>query len=66
MLKGIAASSGVVVAKAYKLVNPEVVVTRKTAVVEEELKRFEEALVKTRLDIEGIKARAVVVYRMMS
>jgi len=59
MLKGIAASSGVVVAKAYKLLNPEVIVTRKTAQIDVELKRFEEALVKTRKDIEGIKARAV-------
>lgn len=59
MLKGIAASSGVVVAKAYKLVQPQLVITRKTANVEEELKRFEEALIKTREDITLIKEKAV-------
>lgn len=59
MLKGIAASSGVVVAKAYKLVQPQLEISRKTADVQTELKRFEEALVKTRRDIETIKSKAV-------
>lgn len=59
MLKGIAASSGVVVAKAYKMVQPVLDITKKQANVEEELKRFSEAVVKTRTDIESIKAKAV-------
>lgn len=59
MLKGIAASSGVVVAKAYKLVQPQLTIVRKTVDVNEELERFEAALVKTRHDIETIKEKAV-------
>ncbi len=59
MLKGIAASSGVVVAKAYKLVQPQLTIVRKTVDVNEELERFEAALVKTRTDIETIKEKAV-------
>ena len=59
MLKGIAASSGVVVAKAYKMVQPVFEITKKSANVEEELARFELALIKTREDIESIKSKAV-------
>lgn len=59
MLKGIAASSGVVVAKAYKMVQPVFEITKKSANVEEELAKFEAALIKTREDIESIKAKAV-------
>ncbi len=59
MLKGIAASSGVVVAKAYKMVQPVFEITKKTANVEEELAKFEAAILKTREDIERIKAKAV-------
>ena len=59
MLKGIAASSGVVVAKAYKLVQPQLTIVRKTVNVNEELELFEAALVKTRHDIETIKEKAV-------
>jgi len=59
MLKGIAASSGVVVAKAYKLVQPVLNISRRNVEVEPELLKFEEALVKTRNDIQTIKEKAV-------
>ena len=59
MLKGIAASSGVVVAKAYKLVQPVLNISRRSVDVEPELLKFEEALVKTRNDIQTIKEKAV-------
>lgn len=59
MLKGIAASSGVVVAKAYKMVQPELNIIRQSADPTTELKRLEEAVLKTRSDIEVIKEKAV-------
>jgi phosphoenolpyruvate-protein phosphotransferase (PTS system enzyme I) len=59
MLKGIAASSGVVIAKAYKLEQPVLSVTRRSVNPETELVKFQEALEKTRSDIERIKAKAV-------
>ena len=59
MLKGIAASSGVVVAKAYKLEQPTVNVVRRTAEVQVEIDKFKAAIVKTQHDIETIKAKAV-------
>ena len=59
MLKGIAASSGIVVAKAYKLQQPKLEITRKEADVEKELKRFNEAIEKTRTDIQSIKEKAI-------
>lgn len=59
MLKGIAASSGVCVAKVYKLVSPKVVIEKKTNVdAAEEVAKFEAALEKTIKDIEGVKERA--------
>jgi phosphoenolpyruvate-protein phosphotransferase (PTS system enzyme I) len=59
MLKGIAASSGVIIAKAYKLEQPVLSVTRHSVNPETELVKFHEALEKTRFDIERIKAKAV-------
>ena len=59
MLKGIAASAGVGVAKVYKLVMPEMVVVKKE--IEDaaaEVAKFNAALEKTKADIEGIKERA--------
>lgn len=44
MLKGIAASAGVSVAKVYKLETPKVVIEKKAGVAEEEVKKFEDAL----------------------
>ncbi len=58
MLKGIAASAGVSVAKVYKLETPNVVIEKKQGDVEAEIKKFDEALEKTKKDIEGVKERA--------
>ncbi|EOS59840.1 phosphoenolpyruvate-protein phosphotransferase [Firmicutes bacterium M10-2] len=58
MLKGIAASAGVNVAKAYKLEAPAVVIEKKAGVPAEEIKKFDDALAKTIKDIEGVKERA--------
>ena len=58
MLKGIAASAGVSVAKVYKLETPKVVIEKKAGVAEEEVKKFEDALEQTKKDIEGVKERA--------
>ena len=59
MLKGIAASAGVSVAKVYKLEAPKVVIEKKEgAVAADEIKKFDDALAKTLTDIEGVKERA--------
>lgn len=59
MLKGIAASSGVAQAKAYKLEQPVVVIEKKEGCnPEEEIAKLESALAKTVKDIEGVKERA--------
>ncbi len=58
MLKGIAASAGVSVAKAYKLEAPVVVIEKKDGVPAEEIEKFNNALEKTIKDIEGVKERA--------
>ncbi len=58
MLKGIAASAGVSVAKVYKLETPSVVIEKKNGVVADEVAKFEAALEKTTKDIEGVKERA--------
>ncbi|WP_276813789.1 phosphoenolpyruvate--protein phosphotransferase [Faecalibaculum rodentium] len=58
MLKGIAASAGVNVAKAYKLEQPEVVIEKKEGEPAAELQKFDDALAKTVKDIQGVKERA--------
>ena len=58
MLKGIAASAGVSVAKVYKLETPNVVIEKKQGDPQAEIKKFDEALEKTKKDIEGVKERA--------
>ena len=58
MLKGIAASSGIAIAKVYKLEQPKVEIVKKEAVAADEVKKFNDALEKTKRDIEGIKERA--------
>ncbi len=55
MLKGIAASSGIAIAKVYKLQQPELEITRKEANAEEELAKLDAAFTKTVEDIEKIK-----------
>ena len=59
MLKGIAASNGVVVAKIYKLEHPTFEIKRVSADPTEELKKFDKALEKTREDIARIQKAAV-------
>lgn len=58
MLKGIAASSGVAIAKVYKLVQPNVEIVKKDADPVVEVKKFNDALEKTKADIEAIKGKA--------
>ncbi|MBR2066785.1 MAG: phosphoenolpyruvate--protein phosphotransferase [Solobacterium sp.] len=55
MLKGIAASQGIAVAKVYKLEPPVLEIVRKDAVAEEELGKLDAAFTKTVSDIEKIK-----------
>lgn len=55
MLKGIAASQGVAVAKVYKLEQPVLEIVRKEAKAEEELAKLDAAFKKTVEDIEKIK-----------
>lgn len=59
MLKGIAASSGVVVSKVFKLEHPVFEIRRTEGVAEEEVAKFEKALEDSRADIEHIKEQAV-------
>ena len=58
MLKGIAASAGVSIAKAYKLVSPKVEIVKKEGDPAVEIEKFNAALEKTKTDIEGVKERA--------
>ncbi len=55
MLKGIAASSGVAIAKVYKLEQPKVEIVKKDGDPVVETAKFNEALEKTKSDIERIK-----------
>lgn len=55
MLRGIAASSGVAIAKVYKLEQPTVEIVKKDADPAAEIAKFNEALEKTKNDIERIK-----------
>ena len=59
MLKGIAASAGIAIAKVYKLEQPVVTIEKKEGMnAAEECAKFDAALAKTLSDIETIKARA--------
>ncbi len=58
MLKGIAASSGVAIAKVYKLEQPVLNIVQKQCDSEAELVKFAAALEKTQKDIEVIKTKA--------
>ena len=57
MLKGIAASQGIALAKVYKLQQPVLNVV-KTEAKPDEIEKLEKAFVKTITDIEIIKERA--------
>lgn len=59
MLKGIAASSGVVIGKVYKLESPIInISTEVKGSIEDEIKRFKDSLDKTVADINKVKERA--------
>lgn len=58
MLKGIAASSGVTIAKAYKYETPAITIEKKDAEPESEIIKFEQAVEQSIRDIEMIKAKA--------
>ncbi len=58
MLKGIAASQGIAVAKVYKLQQPVLNIVKRESVPEEELKKLDAAFAKTVADIEKIKEHA--------
>lgn len=58
MLKGIAASAGISIAKAYKLESPKVEIVKKDGDPAVEVEKFNAALEKTKKDIEGVKERA--------
>lgn len=58
MLKGIAASSGIAIAKVYKLEQPKVEIVKKEAISADEVQKFNHALEKTKKEIKDIKARA--------
>lgn len=59
MIKGIAASNGIAIAKAYKLVMPDLTVEKTTVEdVEKEIKVYEEAMEKTSKELEAIKEAA--------
>ncbi len=58
MLKGIAASQGIAIAKVYKLEQPVLDIQKKDANAEEELQKLDDAFKKTVSDIEKIKTVA--------
>ena len=61
MLKGIAASRGIAIARAYRLDEPDLsIVKKKVEDVEEELKRFQRALESSRTELEDIREKAQV------
>ena len=59
MIKGIAASAGVAVSKVFKLAHPVLEIEKRSANVEEEVEKLNNAVVKTQADIESIKQNAV-------
>lgn len=59
MIRGIAASSGIVVSKVYKLEYPNLSIEKKDANPLVEIDKLDQAIVKTQKDIQSIKAKAV-------
>jgi phosphoenolpyruvate-protein phosphotransferase (PTS system enzyme I) len=56
---GIAASSGIAIAKAFRLENPKLIVGKTTVLnMNQEVERFEQALEKSKIELEGIKEHA--------
>jgi len=61
LLKGIAASRGIAIAKAYRLIEPDLSIVKKMVEdVEEELKRFQMALESSKTELEDIREKAQV------
>ncbi|WP_428908821.1 phosphoenolpyruvate--protein phosphotransferase [Niallia sp. Krafla_26] len=59
VLKGIAASSGIAIAKAYRLVEPDLSFTKKEITdIEQEIKRFNDALEISKTELEAIREKA--------
>jgi len=59
MIKGIAASSGIVVSKVYKLEHPDLSVDKKESTPSDEIEKLQHAIKKTKADILSIKEKAV-------
>ncbi|CUN13879.1 MAG: phosphoenolpyruvate--protein phosphotransferase [Turicibacter sanguinis] len=58
-IKGIAASNGIAIAKAFKLIEPELTVVKSTVTdIEAEVELYKSALVKTTEDLQKIKVKA--------
>lgn len=58
-ISGIAASSGIAIAKAFRLENPELKIDKKTVTnVEHEVSRFDQALESSKAELEKIKEHA--------
>ncbi|WP_099363181.1 phosphoenolpyruvate--protein phosphotransferase [Fredinandcohnia onubensis] len=61
MIKGIAASAGIAIAKSFRLEHPDLTVERQTISDKDaEIKRFEEAVNQSKEELEAIKDRANV------
>ncbi|RFU71071.1 phosphoenolpyruvate--protein phosphotransferase [Peribacillus saganii] len=59
MLQGIAASSGIAIAKAYRLIEPDLTVIKKTIEApEDEVERFQEAVTTSKSELQSIRDRA--------
>lgn len=59
MIKGIAASAGIAVAKVFKLEHPELKIEQRDALAEEEIAKLKVAVEKTQAQITAIKEKAV-------
>ncbi|MGM9923269.1 MAG: phosphoenolpyruvate--protein phosphotransferase [Bacillus sp. (in: firmicutes)] len=59
MLNGIAASNGIAIAKAYRLIEPDLSVSKKSITsTEEEVARFQDALQTSKTELQAIRDRA--------
>jgi len=60
-IKGIAASSGIAIAKAFKLIDPDLTVAKQpVSDIESEISKYQAAVSKTITELEAIKERAAV------
>lgn len=59
MLKGIAASSGIAIAKVFKLEHPTLDIVEEKANADEEIQTLEKAVEKTKSDIQTIQKKAI-------